>query len=136
MRFLSAKALEYLLVHKIVATMRKCAYGFAGTKVEIFSRAGKVGVGVVSEVWENSYEARGEFFDISGFDSPGEWCREAKKLHGVYPSRLRYIVVVRLLNEGDKSPSCSLSFSTSEISTSSTPDKNYEATETKCSGQN
>ena len=96
-RFAHPKPARALLSLGRVATVRSYPYR-RGQRVRL--RLESVGLrlaGVVEEVYPYSRGILERLWRLSGFDSAEEWRENAIGLHGS-ESRLRYVVVVRLVS--------------------------------------
>jgi len=87
------KVLNQILNHGILATMRNYPYK-KGWKIKLYHKGEFIGYGEILDVVEATLENIEKYHHISGFNSPGEWLKEAKLLHGKKP---KYIVIVKFL---------------------------------------
>jgi len=92
MRFKSQKALNQLLTHGIVATMRD--YESLPQRHVIIN--GKH-LGFLCTILPTTEENIRKYYKLSGFSTPEEWINEAKKLHhGKLP---KYIFIIELVKK-------------------------------------
>jgi len=104
MRFDSEKAFSFLMKNGIVATMRMNRRVRIGNRysdlyvrgmiVWITRNGKKIARGLIVDVLPNTEENRKKYVSISGFESVGEWEKEAMRLYGRIPNA---IVIVKLL---------------------------------------